>query len=412
MSDLEQRLTELGRELDWPETPDLAPAVRRRLEAPARQPRRRPVLLRRSFAIAIAALLLLAGGVFAAVPGVRDAVLEFFGLQGATVERRAKLPEAPELRPLNLGTRTTLDRARRSLGFEPLVPSAAGRPDAVYTSQQVPGGELSLAYRPRPGLPEAHSTSLGLLVGEFRGDLAPEYLGKIAGQTTKIERLRVDGQRGDLDRGRSAPVLLPAAGFRLRGERAAPRRQRAAAGAREPDGAPGGRVRPRARGGARPLAALVPLREAPQRDGVPEHQEQQRDEPGGNRGGRRAVEEVRDECDRACHGGREQREAGDREPVAAHHDSLLVLLAELEAVVRGGRDQTRTCRRRTQEGHEVDRLLKARDVRKALVERHDEQEREQHLNTRECKAQLTEKLLEVAIEPLLLGLLAPRVLAP
>ena len=80
--------------------------------------------------------------------------------------------------------------------------------------------------------------------------------------------------------------------------------------------------------------------------------------------------------------------------------------------MRGGRDQARTCRRRAQEGHEVDRLLKARDVRKALVERHDEQEREQHLNTRECKAQLTEKLLEVAIEPLLLGLLAPRVLAP
>ena len=260
MSDLEQRLTQLGRELDWPETPDLAPAVRRRLAAPTRQPRRRPVLLRRSFAIAIAALLLLAGGVFAAVPGVRDAVLEFFGLQGATVERRAKLPEAPELRPLNLGTRTTLAGARRSLGFDPLVPVAAGRPDAVYTSQQVPGGELSLAYRPRPGLPEAHSTSLGLLVGEFRGDLAPEYLGKIAGQTTQIERLRVDGAARDLDRGRAAPVLLPAAGFRLRGERAAPRRQRAAAGAREPDGAPGGRVRPRASAGARPLAALVPLR--------------------------------------------------------------------------------------------------------------------------------------------------------
>ena len=63
-------------------------------------------------------------------------------------------------------------------------------------------------------------------------------------------------------------------------------------------------------------------------------------------------------------------------------------------------------RGRAQESHEVDRLLKARDVRKALVERHDEQEREQHLNTRECNAELTEKLLEVAIEPLLLSLLA------
>lgn len=65
----------------------------------------------------------------------------------------------------------------------------------MFVDQGVPGGELSLAYRPRPGLPKARSTSLGLLVGEFRGDLVPEYLGKIAGQATRIDRLRVDGAR-------------------------------------------------------------------------------------------------------------------------------------------------------------------------------------------------------------------------
>jgi hypothetical protein len=195
MSELEQRLTELGGELDWPETPDLASPVRRRLTAPVRH-RRRPVLLRRSFAIAAAALLLLAGGVMAAVPGVRDAVLEFFGLQGATVEQRpGAIPSAPELRLLQLGERTTLERARGELGFTPLVPSAAGRPDAVFISTRAPGGELSLTYAPGPGMPETGRTGLGLLVGEFRGDLAPEYMGKIAGQTTRIERLRVDGDR-------------------------------------------------------------------------------------------------------------------------------------------------------------------------------------------------------------------------
>ena len=191
MSELEQRLTQLGRELDWPETPDLVSAVRWSVSAPVR--RRRPVIARRSLAIALAALLVLAGGVFAAVPGVRDAVLEFFWLKGATVERRSKLPEIPELRPLKLGTRITLARARESLGFEPLVPRAAGRPDAVFVDKRVPGGELSLTYQPRPGLPEARSTSLGLLVGEFRGDLLRGYVGKIAGQATRIERLRVDG---------------------------------------------------------------------------------------------------------------------------------------------------------------------------------------------------------------------------
>lgn len=195
MSELEQRLTQLGREFDWPETPDLVSGVRQRLGAPAPARRRRPIVFRRSLAIALASLLLLAGGVVAAVPDLRDAVLEFFGLQGATVERRAELPEVPELRPLELGTRTTIARARESLGFEPLVPAAAGRPSAVYLNHGVPGGELSLAYRPRPGLPEASSTGLGLLVGQFRGDLAPEYLGKIAGDATSIERLRVDGER-------------------------------------------------------------------------------------------------------------------------------------------------------------------------------------------------------------------------
>jgi hypothetical protein len=195
MSELEQRLTQLGRELDWPETPDLVPGVRQRLSRPAPAPRRRPLVFRRALAIALISILVLAGGVFAAVPDVRDAVLEFFGLQGATVERRDELPMAPRLRPLELGERTTLERAPAALGFEPLVPRAAGRPDGVFVNSAVPGGELSLTYRPRRSLPATGTTGLGLLVSEFRGDLVPDYLGKIAGQTTRIERLRVGGQR-------------------------------------------------------------------------------------------------------------------------------------------------------------------------------------------------------------------------
>ena len=59
----------------------------------------------------------------------------------------------------------------------------------------VPGGELSLAYRARPGLPRARTTRLGLLVSEFRGDLSPEYMSKVVGSATETERLRVDGDR-------------------------------------------------------------------------------------------------------------------------------------------------------------------------------------------------------------------------
>jgi hypothetical protein len=195
MPELERALTRLGQELDWPRTPDLAAGVIGRLDE--RRPARRRAfpIARRSLALAFVALLLLAGAAFAALPGVRDAVLDFFGLQGATVERRATLPPAPPEGPLDLGARSTLARAAGELGFAQLVPADPGEPDAVYVRRGLPGGELSLAYRPRAGLPRARGTRLGLLVNEFRGDLNPTYVDKIAGQATTVARLSVDGRQ-------------------------------------------------------------------------------------------------------------------------------------------------------------------------------------------------------------------------
>jgi hypothetical protein len=204
MPELERTLTQIGREVDWPETPDLASSVAGRLRAAAAEPapaRRRlrdllpPPGLRRALVLALVSLLVLAGGVFAAVPSVRDAVLEFFGLQGATVERREELPIPPAEVPLDLGARTTLDDAAGRLAFEPLVPEDPGPPDGVYVRTGVPGGELSLTYGARPDLPRASTTRLGLVVSEFRGDFLPEYVGKITGPATRIERLTLDGER-------------------------------------------------------------------------------------------------------------------------------------------------------------------------------------------------------------------------
>jgi hypothetical protein len=196
VTDLDQALTRLGRELDYPPTPALAPRVRARLEQPAPRRRLLPAAgFRRALALALVGLLVLAGGVFAAVPSVRDAVLDFLGLQGATVERREQLPPAPELRPLRLGQRTTLEQAANVLGFTPLVPADPGSPNGVYVRRDIPGGELALAYRARPGLPEARTTGLGLLVTEFRGDLVPELIGKLAGGATALEELTLDGER-------------------------------------------------------------------------------------------------------------------------------------------------------------------------------------------------------------------------
>lgn len=201
MTELERLLTQLGRELDYPPTPDLAGAVVSRVHGvepgPAKAVRPRllpPAGLRRALALALVALLLLAGTVLAAAPGVRDAVLEFFGLQGATVERVETLPTPPAQQRLDLGGRTTLEQAPDRLAFEPLVPTDLGDPDFVYTREPPSGGELSLAYRPRPGLPRARTTPYGLLVSEFRGDIHPDLVGKLAGPSTRIERLRIDGR--------------------------------------------------------------------------------------------------------------------------------------------------------------------------------------------------------------------------
>ncbi len=226
MPELERMLASVGEEIAWPPTPELARSVMARLEAeppaerppsgepttrdersargeppaPAGWPRfaRRVRLgggLRRSLVLAALALLILAGGVYAAVPAVRDAVRDLLGLQGATVERRATLPTPGPERPLDLGTRTTLGAAADRVAFTPLVPSALGQPDRVYLRRGLPGGELSLAYRPRPGLPRARTTDLGALLSEFRGDLSPEYIDKVAGPATSTARLTIDGNR-------------------------------------------------------------------------------------------------------------------------------------------------------------------------------------------------------------------------
>jgi hypothetical protein len=197
MAELERMLSQLGGELDWPDTPELVPGVRARLAGTPPQRVRRPRFggLRRSLALALVLAVILAAAAAAAIPAVRDTVLEWFGLQGATVERVATLPTPPPERPLELGRRTTLPDARERLAFEPLLPAGLGEPDGVYIRRRVSGGELSLAYRPRPGLARARSTRLGLLVSEFRGDLHPDYVGKIVGPATVAQSLTVDGGR-------------------------------------------------------------------------------------------------------------------------------------------------------------------------------------------------------------------------
>ncbi len=192
MPDLERELHALADAIEYPPTPDLATRVGARLEAERRAPGRRPV--GRLLAIAAACLALSTAAALAAGREAVDALLDALGLQGVEIERTVAPPPEPVPRDLDLGPAASLDRAAKELPFEPLVPAVRGPVDAHLLSAPG-GGVLSLVYDPRPGLPPTITTGTGMLVTEFRGDLFPEYLRKVAPQATTVERLRIDGHR-------------------------------------------------------------------------------------------------------------------------------------------------------------------------------------------------------------------------
>ena len=80
-------------------------------------------------------------------------------------------------------------------------------------------------------------------------------------------------------------------------------------------------------------------------------------------GRRGAEEDVGDQHDRPGHRQRQGAEAGDREAVGEEDELVLLLHAEGDPVVGGGRDQQHRGDRGQQQRHEVDRLLEGGDLR-------------------------------------------------
>ena len=197
--ELERALTDLGAHLEHPPTPPIAEAVVARITAPATAapPRRRVWLPRagwRRLAVAALALVLLAVVVVVATPGTREAVARRLGLPGVAIHLGGQTPSTPTLPAgpganLDLGRRVTLEQAADGLSFGLLVPTAPGfeRPDAVYRSDNVPGGRVDMLWRPRPGLPVSPFTDAGLLLTEFRADPLIEKIAKSGGNVTAVE---------------------------------------------------------------------------------------------------------------------------------------------------------------------------------------------------------------------------------
>lgn len=196
MTELERSLRLLGDGLAFPEAPDVSEAVQRRL-ADTRPQRRRPS--RRALVLAFAVLAVAVGAVMA-VPPARTAVLEFFGLRGATVQRVESLPTVPTPDPapsaLLLGDPLPVAEGPPWVKSpNVLVPSALGRPDGAYAAEEPYGLRLTLVYGPGDGVPRSQYTGVGILVTEFDGAIDTRYLDKMVDVGTSVERLTVDGNR-------------------------------------------------------------------------------------------------------------------------------------------------------------------------------------------------------------------------
>ncbi len=196
---LERALRDLGPRYPYPPTPNLSIRVRGRITAqPIVRPRRLDLWRDpRRLALVAAVLLVLLGAAALANPTTRDAIAHFFHVQGVIVSRQpSPLPSLPSITPLDLGRRTTMADAQSAVKFKIAVPAELGDPDAVYVVSSIPGGEVALAYTPRPGIPLVKQTGLGVLITEFRGDLNPGFMGKSVGPGTTLEETSVNGDPG------------------------------------------------------------------------------------------------------------------------------------------------------------------------------------------------------------------------
>jgi hypothetical protein len=192
MTELDQALVALGRDLEVPATPDLVSAVLERLEP---RPQVRP---RRRWALAVAFALLAALVATMAIPDARSAVFRFLHIGGEEIEFVEELPEVraqPDV-GLILGQRASLTQARERAGFD--LRELDESPDVVYLGDR---GTVWFLYG-TPG-------RVRLLVAQTpQLTLDRSFVKKLVSGDTQVESVSVDGAPGVFLSGESHVVLL------------------------------------------------------------------------------------------------------------------------------------------------------------------------------------------------------------
>jgi len=193
---LERQLRSLSDDLAWPATPNLAPLVRRQIAS-------RPRWFENRWALA-AAVVIIALGVLLANPPSRNAIANWLNLrthiqQVPHLQTPTPLPSGPIGKRLGLGDATTLPAARASVTWHVLVPSSLGMPDEVYVDLPPvgpAGGEVTLVYATRQGIPASNLTGVAVLVTEVQGKITSESFGKVLGEGATLEPVTVAGHAG------------------------------------------------------------------------------------------------------------------------------------------------------------------------------------------------------------------------
>ena len=197
-----------------PGSPDPAARARRRIEQNPLRPslwrrlglgvgtgtRGRPI--RRGLVLALVALLILAAVAVAVgfgLPGLRI----IFGQGPSPTPSPSAVSSAspgpsPTVQPLGgslgLGDAVPLADVRSQAGFAILLPTdpPIGPPDVSYLNDQ----RVTLVWATRPGLPETDTPGIGLVLGEFRGNVDQGYYEKVLGGQTIVTPVTVSGERG------------------------------------------------------------------------------------------------------------------------------------------------------------------------------------------------------------------------
>lgn len=205
--ELERALRALGREVAFPETPDLAAGVRMRLMAPsppvrAAAARHWP---RRVVWLAAAAAIVLMVSLLALFPEARTAIADRLGLDGVDIRWVDDLPTpapTPAGASLQLGRAVSLAEAVDEAGFPLLAPTlpAFSQPASVYLRDD-PGAMVSFIYPPNADLPPSSVPGVGALLTQFRGGADRALIekglrGDEDGESTRLEPVTVDGEQG------------------------------------------------------------------------------------------------------------------------------------------------------------------------------------------------------------------------